>query len=164
MGRPTSLTPAVRDAIVAEVEKGATLEVAAECSGFHQATLYEWMQRGRAGEEPFAEFAESVTRARARCKADMLRAISTAVTPGEFGVDDWKARAWILERTDRAGFGVKVEVMQRVEGTFRDVIERLRAELDPATYQRVVEIMSRALAGSGAGEDSDDPVRPEREH
>lgn len=75
----------------------------------------------------------------------MLAEIAKAQTPGEWGVPDWKARAWYLERTQRGKYGASLDVTAKVEDALERAIERLRAELDPATFERVVRI----LAGEG---------------
>lgn len=50
------------------------------------------MQRGRDGEEPFAQFAQLVKGAKAEAEADKVEIIDSAAQT------DWKAAAWWLER------------------------------------------------------------------
>ena len=151
LGRPTRCTPELTAALCADIEKGAPEQVCCDANGIGRSTFHEWMQRGRGGEQPFADFADAVTRARGTMQVNLVAEIRRAVLSGQFGGDDWRARAWLLEHTNRLDFGIKVEVTQRVEGTFSHVLDRLRAELDPGTFGRVLEIVSRALGESGAG-------------
>ena len=78
MARATKLTSKLQAAIVERVQAGNFPEVAAQCEGVSSTAFYEWMQRGRSGEEPFAEFAESITRARAEAEAKALREVREA--------------------------------------------------------------------------------------
>ena len=66
MARPTKLTPAVHDAIVASVRNGAHIETAAEAAGLNASTVWAWIRR--ADDDPldvepaFLEFSEAVKR------------------------------------------------------------------------------------------------------
>ena len=155
-GRPTILTRAVHDAIVAEVDRGTTLDLAAEMALVQRSTVYEWMQRGATGEQPFADFADAIAGARARVQSEALREIRLARMPvrgdGSGGDPDWKARAHYLSVANRRDFGQKLEVTQRVEETFQHALVALRREFDPATYERILAVMLRAVDPSGAGD------------
>jgi hypothetical protein len=91
-GRKTALTPEVGDRLVAMLRSGNYLEVAARAAGVHRNTLSEWMRRGRAGEEPYAELAARVTRALAEGEAHNVAQIAKAAR------ESWQAAAWLLER------------------------------------------------------------------
>jgi len=93
MARPTKLTAAVQQDLVYALTEGAAIAHACDYAGIATSTYYDWMQRGAASEAGFAEFAETMTRARGRGVVHDLRTISDAVQAG-----DWKASAWRLER------------------------------------------------------------------
>jgi len=159
MGRPSKLTPARRLAIVERIAAGATPEVAAECEGVDGATHYRWMQRGASEEEgDYRDYREAVTRARAEQEQAMLADIRDALTPGEHGGPDWRAKAWYLERTQRGRYGASLDVSAKVEDALERAIERLRAELDPATFERVVRILAGEGGEAGAGEGGGEPT------
>lgn len=80
MARPTKLTDEVRAAFLAAAKVGATDEIAADHAGIAPSTFYKWMELGRAGRKPYAEFLEEVMRARATCSVYDLNAISEART------------------------------------------------------------------------------------
>ena len=65
IGRPTKLTPALQARIVKLVREGNYPETAAQSEGVHRDTYYSWMERGREREQPFADFPDAMTRARA---------------------------------------------------------------------------------------------------
>jgi transposase-like protein len=111
-GRPTKYTPEVGARIVAAIQVGAQLETAAAAAGIAKDTLWRWMRDGarstpRRG-PPLVEpdparpgktrpilrtlwdFSDAVKKAFDSVEIKMLQAIG--------GADDWKAKAWILER------------------------------------------------------------------
>jgi hypothetical protein len=65
-GRPSDLTPSMHTMIIRMVEGGVPLEVAAAANGIHRSTLYNWKARGRANEQPFADFLDAVNKAEGR--------------------------------------------------------------------------------------------------
>ncbi len=70
MARQTDLTPALQKMLVKAIEDGNSLECAMEAYGFDVSTGYQWLAKGRAGQEPYVEFTHAVTRARG--KAEMM--------------------------------------------------------------------------------------------
>lgn len=101
-GRPTKLTPAIRNAIVKSVTAGNYLETAADLVGVDVATVRRWIQRGaqaRQREEgplpddvPFADFCAAVKKGRAL-------AVSRAQAVIQKRGKNWQAAAWWLERS-----------------------------------------------------------------
>jgi hypothetical protein len=70
MSRPITLTGQVLQALVSHIRRGAYDWVAAEAVGISRRTLYLWLERGQAGEAPFAAFAAAVRQARAEARAE----------------------------------------------------------------------------------------------
>ena len=91
-GRPTGLTPQVRNTILKAVENGCYAHVAAAKAGITEKTLYEWINRGESGEEPFREFSECLLTSCANAEDRVLGILKSAQ---EGSIDgDWKAGAW----------------------------------------------------------------------
>jgi len=113
MARPSKLTPQVQEKICAAVEEGVSFETACEVADVAAATGWEWLARGmdRDPDRPttpdFAEFAEALTRARARAE---MREVQLIVKHAE---DDWRAAAWMLERRAPERYGRNP--VQRIE-------------------------------------------------
>lgn len=131
--------------IVELVESGNYLEDAAGAVGVGSSTVRRWMQIGEewldAEEEetppqmrPYRAFREAVTHAREAATTRLLRPIERAAP------SDWKAAAWILERTRPDRFSrretlrvggdpnagpVRVEYEVKDPDFVREVIERL---------------------------------------
>ena len=91
VGRPVELTPMLKQEICDLLSDAVNLETACELVGIAKATYYNWRERGESGEEPFAEFLDAATRARAKAKLTLLRIIDRAAQNG-----DWRAASWRL--------------------------------------------------------------------
>lgn len=115
MGRPTDCTPEVTARVVDAITDGLSNEDAAMVSGISRTAFYEWIQRGEAGEEPFAYFADAITRAKTDRKHLHLRNIRTIAVAAEREGDRLRASTWYLEHVHRDEFGT-----QRHEVTGKD--------------------------------------------
>ena len=97
-GRRTLLNQALTKRICASLEAGATLESAAVREGISERTLFNWLDRGEAGEAAFASFFFEVQRARASYESRLRKVILNAAEGVLPRHADWKAAAWALER------------------------------------------------------------------
>jgi Homeodomain-like domain-containing protein len=170
-GRPSSLTEETVADIVRMLERGAYLTHAAAAVGVDRRTLYRWLEQGGAdvsagkrSEE--ADFFHRVGQARARGRVAMCQVIDDAAKR------DWRAAAWMLERTDPELFGEKIEVNRRPEargdappvdgsgavegdgetGDPLDVLSDGELELLEKLRAREVAILQRARSRRGAVE------------
>lgn len=152
-GRPPGLTPDVEQTILDHLAQGVPIAHAALAAGIHRSTYHNWIVRGEDAadlrddgkpvpevEQPFLDFLDAATRARARgvtkavsniAKAAeggyVLREISRRYrnNDGEYVTEtekvyapiDWRAAAWWLERADRANFGRNGELPEQGAGT-----------------------------------------------
>ena len=134
MSRP-KLDPAVTQRIVDLVRAGNYLEVAATTVGIHRTTLHRWLRLGR--DQPrgrHRKFLVAVEKAQAESESRDVALIARASTT------DWKAAAWRLERKMPRRYGPRVQlaVLQELD----EVLDRLKAGLDPAEYEKVLELMA----------------------
>src|SRR3569623_2191215 len=116
MSAPSQISEERVDRIVAALRRGATRKGAASCAGIRPSTLYEWIRRGKAGEQPYAAF---WGRVQVEQRAWEVSALSKIHKAAEAGV--WTAAAWLLERRLPKNYGrrlndsaVKRQVEQRV--------------------------------------------------
>jgi hypothetical protein len=65
-GRITELNPFLQQEVVSYLLKGSSLSSAAAKASIPRRTFFLWLQRGRAGEQPYADFLEAVEEARQR--------------------------------------------------------------------------------------------------
>jgi hypothetical protein len=83
--------------IIAFIRRGNTITDAAVCAGIHRDTFYDWMKRGRKGEEGYTEFVEqvdmAVSQSIALC-ADAMRSLMASTNP----MAAFKAAEFMLTR------------------------------------------------------------------
>lgn len=95
-GRPANPPPseALIDELAELLGDGNYIETACERAGINKARYYEWLARGAAENDgPYARFANRMRVALAQAEADAIKTIKDAAGK------DWKAAAWLLERT-----------------------------------------------------------------
>lgn len=153
-GRPTSLTPEVQAAIVADVEAGVKFEDAALANGIALSTLKLWLQKADAGDERYKDFSAALTRARATAKANALRNVRAGMLPSKEPTADWKAEAWFLERTFPNEYGPQQAVAAKVQKELDAALDLLKAKLAPDVYDQVLNALAEEDGegkASGAG-------------
>lgn len=94
--KPYKLTGEVEEIIVSMLRTGSYAKYACEAAGVEYRTFKYWLERGEAGEKPYAAFAIKVMKARAE-DANRSQSIITRAQIGRID-GDWKAAAWNLER------------------------------------------------------------------
>jgi hypothetical protein len=94
MGRPTKLTPELQKKIVKLVRDGNYFETAAQAAGIAKSTLYDWLKRGEAGEEPFAEFSNALKKAEAEAEVDVVATIRAGLRDAP----QWQSAMTFAER------------------------------------------------------------------
>lgn len=111
VGRPSKLDEQSIERMVNVLKVGGYVDNAAAVGGVSRATFFAWMERGhpdgvraedapgdaprvlRAEDEPYRDFRRRITQAQADGEARNIAFIARAAPR------DWKAAAWILERT-----------------------------------------------------------------
>jgi transposase len=131
VARHTVCTIDVTARVCEHLRRGGYAVDAAVTAGIDESTFYDWMRRGKKGEEPFAQFAQSVKAAKRERVQALCEQISSDPT--------WQAKAWLLERTDPKRFGrndrVKLDAKVETVGGFKDAksaalaMERMLAAL-----------------------------------
>ena len=92
MSRTTKLNSRVQNTIVKCLKDGNTRNDSALYAGISHTTFYNWLERGRQGEEPFLAFLEAVEKAEAQAVVSKVAIIKEAAE------ETWQAAAWWLER------------------------------------------------------------------
>ena len=84
LGRPTKLTPEVRERIVKSVRQGNFIETAAEAAGVHRGTVFRWIQEANEGhpDPNRAEFRDALMQARADAESTMVALVFRAAMGG----------------------------------------------------------------------------------
>ncbi|MBW3601072.1 MAG: hypothetical protein KY434_00005 [Actinobacteria bacterium] len=153
MGRPTKLTPELAEPVVSTLRAGAYLVTAAAFASIDESTLHEWLARGRGTHgrrrtARFAEFAESVARARAEAE---VRSVDLVVRAGvEHG--DTASLRWWLERSFPHRWGGRQRVEHSgPEGGPITIYDPSRVRESPAVADAARDYL-RALADEAAVE------------
>lgn len=143
-GRPTDLTAQVQSLICEHISNGARVDDAAQAAGIHRGTFYQWMAKGRAGEQPYSDFHDAVERARAEFKNGLIGRVMQYADSGDPG--SWRAAMDLYKELEGSSRGAE-RAKARDEVT-REILDGLRARLDSETFARVVE----ALCVEGGGD------------
>ena len=104
-GRPSKLTPEIKNKILSRIRAGNYIEVV--CSNLlSKQTFYNWKNQAEedkaAGKvTEFTRFLDELTCAEADGEAELVEKVR--------GSDDWKAAAWILARRHNARWGKQDE-------------------------------------------------------
>jgi AcrR family transcriptional regulator len=93
-GRPTKLTAARREKLLAAIRAGCHREQAARVAGVAPATFYRWVARGeREGRGPYRDFIDALREAEAEAEVQAVFVLRQAM-----GYDNWRAALAYLER------------------------------------------------------------------
>jgi hypothetical protein len=133
-GRPTKLTPAVKNKIVEAVKRGTPLTAAAAAAGISNSAVTQWMKWGREGKAGgFKAFAADVLRAREAAIDVYVRRVCEASD------NDHRAAAWMLARLDPANFGDpgKRQDRDREGRIYEAQVKKLEAEARLASAKAV---------------------------
>lgn len=140
IGAPPKLDTDLVARITIAVERGVTWEVAAQVAGVHPRTLLEWRDRGADDDEAgrdtvYAHLHREVICARAAGETSLVGLIR------RHGVTDWRAAAWLLERS-------RPERWARRDKLDVDVTERAKPRTvtpeEPARRDAIVELLASA--------------------
>jgi hypothetical protein len=108
-GRTTLCTPAVMDAIVAAYQAGKGRKAAATAAGVSPASLFEWLARGRAGEQPYVDLLTRIEGARTSVVEGLRGVVLDLAHSEDPHVAGTNAR-WLLERLSPEEYGRRSEV------------------------------------------------------
>lgn len=135
VGRPRVLDEAKRREICALVSAGAGIQSAARYVGCSRSTVYHEAQQDE-------EFRQQLRRAKATVALSPLQALRRAYQ------ENWRAAAWMLERTEPEQFGRSYRNAfgrRELAALARDLMAVVRDEIDhPIQCDRAIERM-RAL-------------------
>lgn len=150
IGRKTKLTPELQKKIIKCLKAGWYAKEACKAVGISQVTLYDWLKRGKKGEEPFLKFLKSVRQADAFGELKIFLEIRAQVKK------DWRAGMEILARKYPKRWGKKDKLVPETPKqplkTKHDIeaeraIEKFRREekkLTPEQRKQLVQFAIKA--------------------
>lgn len=134
MGRPSKLTPEVQENICKTLSAGVDFETACKREGIGRSTAYEWMERAKNDEEPYAGFFTAVDKSMADVKTGVTYCVLKAAKT------QWQAGAWWLKFQETRG-------ATRIELTGRDGAPLTNQNNGQLSDQAVDQIRRRILYG-----------------
>jgi hypothetical protein len=119
-GRKPKLTADLEKRLLGMIRAGVPFDVACPGAGIASRTLRIWRERALAGEERYLQFIDKLEAARAEAHAGIVIQLRKA------SVSDWRAGAWLLERTNWKEFGIRAPVQEagQQSGPLEIVIRR----------------------------------------
>jgi hypothetical protein len=144
VARPTKLTPDVQQDLVYALSEGAAIAHACDYAGISERTYYDWMARGEAGEEAFAQFLQTITRARGR---GVLRHLGTISRASEAG--SWQAAGWLLQHRYPQEYGAKLKIQGDADNPLRVLHEMPEDQLS-RKIQQLLHTLGYSLAPAAA--------------
>ncbi len=137
-GRPTLLTPELQKQLFDLRAAGNHVKTCCQAIGLSEDAYYKWIDQGKTDrtekkDTRYSEFVESQARAHGLHKASLLQMIATK-GQGEKG--DWRALAWILERTNPDEFAPKDRLDVKHQGAVQH----------DHTHKQILVVMPPAIA------------------
>jgi hypothetical protein len=162
MARPSVITEAFTKRVCARVRAGLRLQSALEAEGVDKRNAEYWKREAERGNQLYSEFLAAVARARAEFEAETLDVIRLQATPTDNGeIQDWKARAWMLERMMPDAYAPsQTMVLKAQDQAAQDVLEVAREVLPSQWYAALLA----ALAGVGEGDAQGDADEGDEAH
>lgn len=110
IGRPSKCTPKLVAAIADRIRKGMGRETAARQAGIGVATFHEWMARGRAGDQPYADFVRRIEGASDELQEEVSGALTDALRDVDKADLRTRTAMWLAERLWPDVYGRRSEV------------------------------------------------------
>lgn len=142
-GAPTLCTPEIIKEIVDALRMGVYFDAACAAAGVTKDTGWNWMKRGRKGEQPFAEFFSLVGKA----NGEMQKFYNTSIFA--HSKKNWQAAAWYLERRFPKRYGRKDQL--ELSGELDSNVEVSDSSVDLTKLTREEIKIFRALKAKAAG-------------
>jgi hypothetical protein len=130
-GRPTKRTPETVNLLLGALQKGNTRTTACGLAAIGHSTFAEWLNK-------FPEFREAVEHAEGLAKATAMRAITAAITGG-----DWRAALAWYERRFPAEMGQHAQL----DVTIRQRAEQIAKELGGVSAAEIIAEAERIARG-----------------
>lgn len=141
------LTKELQAKIVDRLKVCGTFDDVAASVGVNRASLFAWRLKGeqqKAG--PYRDFVVALE------QAVRERRIAREAKVIRHGDQDWRALAWLMERTEPKRYAPRIRI--HVEQELRDVLGRIKGRLAPELYE---EVLAAIVDGDGAARAELDP-------
>lgn len=137
-GRPTKYTRAIGEQICKLVAAGVSVEAAAQSQGIGKRTVYDWRERGEAGDALYANFAVDLEKAMGNIEARLTMSVTAKAKA------DWRAGAWWLERRRPEVYGDQAALDRKLHAEYLRMLDAAKRTLDPDRYKAFVAAVAAA--------------------
>jgi hypothetical protein len=144
MARKSMIDEAFTLRVCARVRNGLRLQSALEAEGIDKRNLEYWRREAERGNQQYSDFLAAVAGARAQFESETLDVIRLQATPTDHGeIQDWKARAWMLERMMPEAYAPsQTMVLKAQDQAAQDVLEVAREVLPSQWYAALLAALS----------------------
>lgn len=144
MARKSMIDEAFTQRVCARVRNGLRLQSALEAEGIDKRNLEYWRREAERGNQQYSDFLAAVAGARAQFESETLDVIRLQATPTDHGeIQDWKARAWMLERMMPEAYAPsQTMVLKAQDQAAQDVLEVAREVLPSQWYAALLAALS----------------------
>lgn len=153
-GRPSKLTPAIADALVEAVRKGAQVQTVVGAAGISRTQFREWLRVGSGQQATWADggtvspdllaqlqdLVERLQQAQDECEIALVSRIEEASrTVGKSGVIEWRAALALLQNSP--AYRERWHQHQEVELSGRPEADPLRQLLGQLSTEKLIELL-----------------------
>lgn len=137
-GRPTKYTRTIGEQICKLVAAGVSVEAAAQSQGIGKRTVYDWRERGEAGDALYAGFAVELEKAMGDIEARLTMSVTAKAKA------DWRAGAWWLERRRPEVYGDQAALNRKLHAEYVRMLDAAKRTLDPDRYKAFAAALAAA--------------------
>ncbi len=146
MARPLKFTPEIGANICKLVRVGIPVGVAARVEGIAKSTLYEWKDRGEAGDPIFVDFAAQLEKALGECE------VAITLNVIKLSKEDWRAGAFWLKCRNPEQYGDRLEITQQVQRNAEETFDAMRPHMSDAAYLEMLHAFAKVTGLEGVGD------------
>jgi hypothetical protein len=146
-------SPQLHEAFLVALEStGGFVQPACAIAGIPSSTVWYWLERGKSGDDRYAQLWADVIKARAQRQV-ALKSIVDA-----HAAEDPGTARWLLERTAPAEYGLREKVDQAAAEQLQAWLDAVMGHLDEVTRERVLAAVRRVTGDVGALDEDPEPI------
>lgn len=118
-GRKLKISKKIKQKFFEAIEIGLSYKSACAYSNISESSLYRWIKQGESDQESDIKskqrtFFEELSNANSSVEIELIREIKAS--------NDWRAKAFILERRFKKDWGQSAELNLKEEGTKKEIV------------------------------------------
>ena len=138
-----TFTPALGKTICDQVRGGTAVSAAAELNRVSRAVVYQWRDKGLAGDPEYEAFALDLKAAQAEAERDITKHV---VRHAEA---DWRAGAFWLKAHNRELYGDELTITQQVQRATEDLVDRVQPLMSEGAFNELLYALGQIMGVAG---------------